>query len=93
MTTKDNQLQLQEDKKEGNLNKQLPNNNIQIHPEFGVIDVTERTWHDMWPKNDKQQDVDEENADVVICKKDTQEKTAEEKAEVEVERSWNDMWP
>ena len=93
--TKDNQLQ--GDRIERRTSKELPSNNIQIHPEIGVIDdtkhmPTERTWQDMWPKNDKQHD-DDENADVVVCKKATKEKSIEEMTEIEQERTWNDMWP
>ena len=53
---------------------------------------TERTWQDMWPNNDKPHD-DDENADVVVCKNDTREKSIEEMTEIEQERTWNDMWP
>ena len=72
-------------------------NNIVIHPDIGVMDgakhmPTERTWQDMWPKNDKRHD-DDENAYVALCKVDTREKSIEEMNDAEAERTWNDMWP
>ena len=74
--------------------------NVQSHPEIGVTDgakqmPTERTWQDMWPKNDKhqQQQDDDENAYVAICKIDTGKKSIEQMNDDEKERTWNDMWP
>ena len=93
--TQDDQLQ---SKGETRATYDVQNNSVQVHPEIGVMDgvehmPTERTWQDMWPKNDKQQHDDDENANGAECKEDTQEQIEERATQDEKERTWNDMWP
>ena len=97
-STNDNQLQLEANNKEKGITNEKKDNNIQIHPELRFVEgekhmPTERTWQDMWPKNDKQQHDDDENAYGAECKVDTQEDMEEKAKEDEKARTWNDMWP
>ena len=94
--TKDDQLQ---SKGETRATYDVQNNSVQVHPEIGVMDgvehmPTERTWQDMWPKNDKEKRDDDETAYVAVCKADMHQKSLEEMKDIdEAERTWNDMWP
>ena len=55
-------------------------------------DSTERTWQDMWPKNDHQQDLDY-NAYAAVCEVDIGEELPDNDKIDEQERAWKDMWP
>ena len=95
--TNDNQFQ----SKENGTKTSTTNENtdhMQVHPDLQIVEgekhmPTERTWQDMWPKNDKQQHDDDENANGAECKVDTQEEIEEKAIQNEKERTWNDMWP
>ena len=97
LCTNENQIQSMENGTE----KSTTNENIdhmQVHPDLQIVEgekhmPTERTWQDMWPKNDKQQHDDDENANGAECKEGTQEEIEETAKQNEKERTWNDMWP
>ena len=96
--TKDNQLQLEKSTSDKRITNEKRDNNVQIHPELQIIEgekhmPTEVTWQDMWPKNEKKQQEDDENGYGAECKEDTQEEIEEKALENEKERTWNDMWP
>ena len=96
-STKDDQLQLEVNNTEKAITNEKNGNDIQIHPELRFVESekhmpTERTWQDMWPKNDKQQH-DDESAYGAECKEDTQKEMEEKAKEDEKARTWNDMWP
>ena len=96
--TKDNQLQLEKSTSDKRITNEKRDNNVQIHPELQIVEgekhmPTEVTWQDMWPKNDKQQHDDDENAYGAECKEDTQKEMEEKAKEDEKARTWNDMWP
>ena len=96
--TKDNQLQLEKSTSDKRITNEKRDNNVQIHPELQIVEgekhmPTEVTWQDMWPKNEKKQQEDDENGYGAECKEDTQEEIEEKALENEKERTWNDMWP
>ena len=96
--TKDNQLQLEKSNSDKRITNEKRDNNVQIHPELQIVEgekhmPTEVTWQDMWPKNEKKQQEDDENGYGAECKEDTQEEIEEKALENEKERTWNDMWP
>ena len=96
--TKDNQLQLEKSTSDKRITNEKRDNNVQIHPELQIVEgeehmPTEVTWQDMWPKNEKKQQEDDENGYGAECKADTQEEIEEKALENEKERTWNDMWP
>ena len=86
-------------------NKEQTNNDVNISHNIGPVgeDVAhgngavympaERTWQDMWPKNEKPRQYEDENAYAAIQKMQTHDELIDLGEDAEKTRTWNDMWP